>query len=168
MSDDLAPVLEALGARADTAATRAEEEAADRARGLLETAAAEARRREEGARAEGRRIADEEMDRELLQARRRANEAVQAARRRALDDLRAACVDAASALRASDRYPALEDRLAREAREVLGDDCDLVRDPDDRGGVVATAGTRRLDLTLPALVDVVLADLGADVEELWR
>ena len=48
------------------------------------------------------------------------------------------------------------------------DEREVVADPDGRGGVVATAGTRRLDLTLPVLVDVALDGLGDAVEELWR
>ncbi len=168
MTDALAPLVDELVRRSAAEVARIEGDAAARCRDIGTAAAEEARRREAEARAEGRRQADRAADRELLSARRRATELLAGQRSRALQDLEDACLDAAAAFHRSDRYPAFEERLVGAAVEALGRDARIERDPGGVGGVVATAGSRRLDLTLPALVHAAVGGLGPEVEELWR
>jgi vacuolar-type H+-ATPase subunit E/Vma4 len=168
MTDPLAPVLGELARRASHRIDEARHEGADRADRARADAQRQVEEREQQARAAGRQAADEELARDLLVARRAAIRSVQAARRRAFDDLRIACLDAVGELRGSPRYEALEERLVETCRRALGEDCTIERDPDGRGGVRAVQGTRRIDLTLPVLVDRAIDDLGPAVEELWR
>jgi vacuolar-type H+-ATPase subunit E/Vma4 len=104
--------------------------------------------------------------RSLRRARRDARAIVLRARREAWEELRAAALAAAADLRARPDYPGLRDRLAAAARERLGPDAE-VTEPDG-GGVLARAGERLVDCSLPVLVQRRLADLGPDLEELWR
>lgn len=99
----------------------------------------------------------------LLQARRDARAIVLRARREACDELRAAARSAAAGLRADD---GLRGHLAAIAREQLGNEAELVEPPE--GGVIARAGERLVDYSLPAMVDRCLTGLGAELEELWR
>lgn len=150
----------------DAEATRAETEA--RAAAELERARAEAQALLEQAKAEGRRAGSLESARTRALARRRAGELVLAARQGVFESFRREAHVAALALRGDEEYPALVDRLAAEARLALGVDAVVDLDPADVGGVVARAGRRSVDLTLPALADRCIAGLGARVEELWR
>ena len=70
-----------------------------------------------------------------------------------------------SELRSDPTYTVLLDRLRERAREALGPGA-LIRE-HDRGGVVAEAGTRRVEYTLDGLADSCLDRLGVQVEELW-
>jgi vacuolar-type H+-ATPase subunit E/Vma4 len=104
-----------------------------------------------------RRVRAEREHRSLvLQAERDVYETF---RRRALEEVQAR--------RDTDAYRSLRERLTALAREQLGEGCTIEEDPAG-GGLVATAGSRRVDYTLPALVDRVIASLGTRVEELWR
>ena len=69
------------------------------------------------------------------------------------------------ALSADPSYPALFERLCERARAELGADAVLREHPD--GGVVAEVPGRRLDLSLPALADRAVDDLGSEVTRLW-
>ena len=84
-------------------------------------------------------------------------------RRRLLDAVR----DAAMQLRDDVRYPALLDHLEAMARDQLGPEARLERDPAGAGGVVAVAGARRVDYTLPALAERALREHGDEVASLW-
>ncbi len=48
---------------------------------------------------------------------------------------------------------------------MLGPDASTEEHPD--GGIVATSGTRRLDLSLPSLATATLASMTGEVSELW-
>ena len=74
---------------------------------------------------------------------------------------------AALQLRDDARYPALLDRLEIVARVQLGPDAEVHRDPPGRGGLVAVAGTRRVDYTLTALAERALHDHAEEVASLW-
>ncbi len=63
------------------------------------------------------------------------------------------------------RYPALLDHLESQARGQLGDDVLIDRDPE--GGLVAVAGSRRVDYRLSALASRALEALADEVAELW-
>jgi vacuolar-type H+-ATPase subunit E/Vma4 len=74
---------------------------------------------------------------------------------------------AALGLRDDDRYPALLDHFETVARARLGADAHVERDPLTGGGVVASAGTRRVDYTLTALAGRVLQQHADEVAALW-
>ncbi len=61
----------------------------------------------------------------------------------------------------------LIERLGALARSQLGPDAEVVVDPV-RGGVVASAPGRRVDYTLPVLVERCVDRMGAEVDRLWR
>jgi len=149
--------------RAQAIAAESEEEAAQRiaaarheAEGLI------AQAREEGA-AEAR--AEATLTRTT--ARFAARMQVLAAQRASYDELLARARAAAIALREDPAYEELLEGLAAEARAVLGAGAELTVDPPGMGGVIATAGSRRVDLSLCAIAERCVRDLGRRVNELW-
>lgn len=120
----------------------------------------------ERARAEGAAEADRETGLQRLEARRAARrlglEAAQAAYRR----LHRSALEALQGRRGEAPYAGLLDRLEAAARAQLGPDARIVRDPP-AGGVIAEAGGRRVDYSLPALVERAITAVGADVGEAW-
>ncbi len=66
-------------------------------------------------------------------------------------------------MRDDPRYPALLDHFEAVAREQLGDDAVIERDPIPGGGIVAELGSRRVDYTLPQLADRALEVLADEV-----
>jgi vacuolar-type H+-ATPase subunit E/Vma4 len=144
------------------------------ARSLVDAAGREADRCRAGARAEAAELvrqatADRDVaargarDARLRRARQEARAIVLRARRDARDELRAAARSAAAGLRGE---PGLGDRLAALAREQLGPEAELMEPAE--GGMVARSGERLVDYSLPAMVDRCLAELGPELEELWR
>jgi vacuolar-type H+-ATPase subunit E/Vma4 len=83
----------------------------------------------------------------------------------AYEQLRAAGRAAVRGLRADPGYAEIRQSLSRLATTLLGPDATLVEDPD--GGIVATAGGRRLDLTLAAIADRALEAVAPDMDGLW-
>jgi vacuolar-type H+-ATPase subunit E/Vma4 len=63
------------------------------------------------------------------------------------------------------RHPAMLDALTRVARAQLGEDAVVEHDPS--GGVVATAGGRRVDYGLDAIADRAFATIEEEVAALW-
>jgi hypothetical protein len=86
-------------------------------------------------------------------------------RRDLYDELRRASRDAARALRDSSDYPEILRRLTERAVAAMGPEAAMQESPD--GGVVAVAGSRRLDLSLPVLAEREVDRLGSEVERLW-
>ena len=122
----------------------------------------------QSARTEGETVGELETARDRALAHRTARSLVLQARRDVYEEFRRQAHAAALALRESEDYPALLERLARAARDQLGDEADLETDPPDTGGVRARAGSRRVDYTLPALADRCIGGLGSRLERLWR
>ena len=87
------------------------------------------------------------------------------AQQAAYADLRHRAATAVRQLRSDPSYPVLLDRLRGQAFAELGPDARLSEDPE--GGLVAEAPGRRLDLTLPALAERAVDDLGGQVAALW-
>lgn len=162
----LDPLREALLAEARTDADRlvgqAEQRAATRVTRAEEEKAALVRR----ARAEGEAAAELEAASELTQARRRARTLVLEAQRTAYEDARREAHAAVQRLRSEPQYQELIERLAARVREELGPDAELELDPPE-GGVVGRLGNRRVDHTLPAIVERCVAERGDDLERLW-
>jgi vacuolar-type H+-ATPase subunit E/Vma4 len=119
------------------------------------------------ARADGAAQADREMAITRAHEQRRSHRIVLEARRRSYERLGSQARAGARELRSDPAYPALLDRLVQLSREQLGDGALIERDPAD-GGVVAGAGGRRVDYSLPALAERCLRRLGTEIEELWH
>lgn len=68
-------------------------------------------------------------------------------------------------LRDEPDYPRWCRALRDAAAVALGDGAEVTEHPE--GGVVAQLGSRRLDLSLPAIADRALDETAADVDELW-
>lgn len=107
------------------------------------------------------------LDQRIAEARADAHEAVLAARARTHDRLVEAAHAAAIGMRGDPRYPALLDHFERVARDQLGDDAVIERDPTPNGGIVATLGSRRVDYSLPQLADRALDVLADEVTRSW-
>jgi vacuolar-type H+-ATPase subunit E/Vma4 len=120
------------------------------------------------ARAAGEAEAELEAARARAGARRRARSVTLAARLELYRELRREALEAAGHLRAQPSYASFIERLERVARSELGANAVIERDAGGAGGVVARAGSRVVDYSLPALVDRCLTVLGERVEELWR
>ncbi|WP_350275738.1 V-type ATP synthase subunit E family protein [Kribbella sp. HUAS MG21] len=101
----------------------------------------------------------------LAQSRREARRSALTAQRELYDELRRRCRAAASALAESSEYEGIRRRLVDMAREQLGPEAVIEDSPG--GGVVASAGSRRMDLSLPALADRALERSGPEVAALW-
>jgi len=113
------------------------------------------------------RAARASLDQRISIARAEAHRAVLGARSRAHDRLVEAARAAAIELRQDPRYPALLDHFEAVAREQLGDEAVIERDPDPAGGIVAELGSRRVDYSLPQLADRALDVLADEVARSW-
>jgi vacuolar-type H+-ATPase subunit E/Vma4 len=111
------------------------------------------------ARADGEAAAERETAMEHVRARRRARRVVLEARSAAFARFRRAALEAAMAARSEPAYGVLLERLTALARDQLGDGAQLIVDPPGVGGVVAEVQGRRVDYTVAALVDRMLAQI---------
>lgn len=152
---------------------QAEAEAKRLARRVDERAAAQVKRAEkhtaalvQHARGEGEAAAALEATVEMARARRAARAHVLRAQREVFDNVRRAAYAAAELLRSRPEYADLLERLIVRVQAELGKDVELDVDPP-AGGVVGRHGNRRVDYTLPVLVERCLADHATDLERLW-
>jgi vacuolar-type H+-ATPase subunit E/Vma4 len=138
--------------RADDAVAEAEQEVAAEVAEVTRRQAIAA-----GARADQVRArADAEAHTEMLGAREDVHQ-----------DLLEAVRVAALRLRDDERYPALLDHFEAVARAQLGAEAHVERDPPADGGIVAVAGTRRVDYTLTTLAERALDVHADEVTALW-
>lgn len=151
----LAPLREALLADARAAASAILGEAEERAAALVAAAEEEAAGIRVAAVAAGEEAARSEVALRSARVRRQAHEEVLTAQEELRLELRRRVRQGAAGLRADARYPVLLERLRERARAALGPEAVLTEAPE--GGLVAEAGSRRLDLTLPTLADAALA-----------
>lgn len=107
-------------------------------------------------------------DQERARARADGHNRVLAARERIHQQLRTSVREAARQLRSDPRYPALLDHYEARALADLGPTAHVDRDPDPAGGIVATAGQRRVDYSLDALADLAVDALADEVATLWQ
>jgi len=105
---------------------------------------------------------------DLARARADANHEILAVRAELRGRLIAEARRAAVELRRHPRYPELLDRLEALARSQLGPAAAIDRAPGPAGGLVATAGHRRVDYSLPSLAERALADLEDEVTASWN
>jgi vacuolar-type H+-ATPase subunit E/Vma4 len=168
MMTELGPLSEQLTKASDAATAQVLQDAEDQAVAIADEAREEAERRRDEARRQGLATADQHARQSLVAARRSAARLILAQRQAAIDELRSSCLEAVMGLREDPGYSELEDRLTEVAQATLGDSCEIERDPDRSGGVLASTETRLVDLTLPALVDECLDRIGIEIEEMWR
>lgn len=161
----LAPVEAALRGQAEADARATLDEAQRLADEVRATARAQAEEILAASRAEGEEQARAAVAARLVRRRREARDLVLAAQRDLYDKLRHASRDAARSLRDDPGYSEMLRRLTQRAMAAMGPDASVQESPD--GGVVAVAGSRRLDLSLPVLAEREVDRLGAEVERLW-
>jgi vacuolar-type H+-ATPase subunit E/Vma4 len=162
----LDPVRAALLAQAEVEAERIVDQADERAAAQVLEAEEQKAALVARARAEGEAAADLEAVSELTRARRQARTLVLEVQRAIYDELRRDALDAAQRLRSQPRYDQLLERLAAAVRDELGSDAELELNPPD-GGVIGHVGNRRVEYTLPVLVERCVAEHGDAVERLW-
>ncbi|XAS65573.1 hypothetical protein ACOM2C_01885 [Pseudarthrobacter sp. So.54] len=150
----LGPVRMALRAAAEKQAAELRDAARSQGDALLEAARAEAAGILAAAADEGAAAARSEAALRSARARREAHELVLAQHSSLRLELRRRVREAAVELTSDPRYPGLRARLTEQCRELLGPDAIVSESPD--GGVVAEAGSRRLDLSLPLLAGMTL------------
>jgi cell division septum initiation protein DivIVA len=162
----LRPLRQALFHAAEREAERIRENARREAALIAAEANAEAGRisRDAATRGEADAIADARTN--SSQARRTAREKVLTAQESLRLELLGELRTAAVAAQADSRYPALLERLHRRAVAVLGPDAELSESPG--GGLIGVAGTRRLDLSLPALALRRAEEMPEEVSGLWK
>ena len=160
----LEPVRRALRSAAEQQAAELKDVASRQAGALLDAARAEAAAILAAATKEGEDAARSEAALRSARARRQAHELVLAQRRSLRLQLHRRVREAAAGLTSDRRYPELVTRLTEQCRQLLGPDADVSESPE--GGVLAEAGPRRLDLSLPVLAELVLDSMPA-ARELW-
>ena len=163
---ELEPVRRALREDAQAHADRIIEEATREA--ALEADEAERESAEQIGRAERRGAAATQAraDQTLAQARGEAHSEILRAKDEVRRRLHHAVQAAAFDLRSDPRYPELLNELERLARNQLGPNVQIERD-DPSGGIMAIAGSRQVDYTLPALAERALDALSDNVSLLW-
>lgn len=161
----LAPVRAALLAAAEREADELRRAAADQAQAVLDDARHEVDRIRSEAVAQGEAEARSAAALRSARVRRQAHETVLTRR----NDLRLALqrevAQSARALRDDPRYPDLLARLTARCRSVLGPAAVVSESPE--GGVVAVAGSRRLDLSLPVLAAGAITSMTPEMSALW-
>jgi vacuolar-type H+-ATPase subunit E/Vma4 len=165
-SPSLAPVAAALMSDAENDARVVKAAAAADAHDAVAGARAAGERQVESARAEGEASGARARSDLLAAARREALGLVLAAKRRAYEALREATVAELDRRRGSPEAKALLNRLATDARTVLGGDAEVLYDPDHLG-VVVSANRRKVVITAPMLVDRELDSSEGGLERLW-
>ncbi|WP_067807228.1 hypothetical protein [Actinomadura formosensis] len=162
----LAPVRDALLARARGRAGRLVEDAERDAAAVIEAARAEADRIVADARTAGRADGEAVAAAERSRVRGHAREVVLAARRRAYDELRRRVAAGTRDLCTGPRGPGTVRRLTATAERLLGPGAAVQEVPG--GGVVARKDGTELDLSAGVLADRAVAALGAEVTRLWE
>ncbi|ALO67313.1 hypothetical protein AS189_13410 [Arthrobacter alpinus] len=160
----LAPLRQALRTNAEEQAADIRHGASLEAAGLLASAREQAAQILARATREGEDSARSQAALRSSRVRREAQELVLAQRSAVLAELRRQLRARVSALRDDPRYPALVAGLTEHCRTLLGPSARVSESPD--GGVIAEAGTRRLDLSLPVLAELALESMPEE-SELW-
>lgn len=162
----LGPVRDALHRQAEEGATRTVTEARQQAEQILAAARAEAGDILSTAEREGAEAARADAVASSARARREARRTVLAEQERLHSMLTEEVMQRARGIRHDPRYPQILRRLTAQADRLLGPMASVTE--SHLGGVVGTAGSRRLDLTLPALAEQALEDHAREVQTLWE
>jgi vacuolar-type H+-ATPase subunit H len=162
----LGAVRETLMAEAERDAGRMISAAREEAERQVARARQKADDEVDRARAAARAEADERLAMERAATRREARRVVLETRERIRQSLIEASILGVVGHRGSRDYQRFLERVERHVQVLLGEDAEITRDPPE-GGVIGRCGQRRLDYTVPAVVERVIDALGADLEELW-
>ncbi|MCC9174941.1 V-type ATP synthase subunit E family protein [Arthrobacter sp. zg-Y179] len=161
----LDPVRQALRRNAETEAARLDAEARQQAADLLGRAQAEADTIHRTAQREGAEAARADAAASSARARREARRTVLAEQEHLRSLLAEQVQEQVHEVRRDPRYPQILRRLTAQADRVLGPMASVTE--SYKGGVIGTAGSRRLDLSLPTLADQALEDHAGEVRRLW-
>lgn len=160
----LAPLRQALRTAAERQIAEIRDAAGREAEAVLTSARDQAAQLLADAAREGGDAARSAAARRSSRIRREAQELVLARRNAVLAKLRGDLRARASALQDDPRYPELMTVLTEQCWTLLGRSARVSESPN--GGVIAEAGSRRLDLSMPVLAELVLDSLPAE-RELW-
>lgn len=161
----LAPIRAALLDAARVSAAAIVNDAEERAAAILNDAKQRADLIRHDAAASGEAAARSEAIVRSAGARRQAHETVLREQNALRLQLQLQVREAATALRTDPRYPALLDRLGEHCRAILGPEATVMESAD--GGATAEAGSRRVELTLPAIASQTLESMAREVSPLW-
>ncbi|MDN4477520.1 hypothetical protein QQX10_08105 [Demequina sp. SYSU T00039] len=161
----LAPLRDRIHAQAEGVVRACERKSAEEAAITLAEARRDADAITERAVQAGEAAARSDAAQRSARRRRAAHELDLAGRESLRREIEDRVVARARMLRTYPAYPRLLASLRERAREMLGPDAAIEEHPD--GGVVAASGTRRLDLTLPALARAALGSPSEEVSALW-
>lgn len=161
----LRPLREALLREAEADAGQSLAAARGDAAEVVAAAEREAADLSERAQARGAAEADEVLAAERAAARRAVRSAELTARAAAYDRLRTEVVSAIRAMADGPDYPRLRERLAAEARRLLGDDAEITDAPG--GGVYGRTASAQVDCSLDAFAARAVAALEPELDGLW-
>lgn len=161
----LAPVRESLLIAAQKEAGDLRRVAGEEAMAMLDAARREADRIRTAAAQEGAAAARSQAALRSIWMRRQAHEMVLTRQNALRLELQRQVRESAAASRADPRYPPLLARLTEQSHVLLGAQATVTESSE--GGVVAEAGSRRLDLSLPALATRTLESMTQEVRALW-
>lgn len=161
----LTPIREALRTAAQTRADQLCQDATEQATAVAAAAGDEAARIISAAVAQGEASARSDAALRSARVRRQAQETILASQSALRRELQEQVREAATAVRRDSGYPTLLAVLTEQCRAVLGAEATVTEDP--AGGVVAHAGSRRLDLSLPTLAARTLDSMSPEVSRLW-
>lgn len=161
----LEPLRYALRRGADKEASRLAEDARAQSDAILSTARAEADEIRKTAEQQGREAARTEAAGRSARIRRQARRTVLAQQEALRAELIQQVQQQAQELRSDPRYPRLLRILTERADSILGPMASVTE--SYKGGVTATAGSRHLDFSLPALAAQALENRAGEVHRLW-
>jgi vacuolar-type H+-ATPase subunit H len=167
MQASVGPARDALLADARERARQLLEQAEREAHELTQQAQTDAEALLARARQEGLAAGRARAARDAGRERTLAHWHVLAAQNAAYEELRRRARIEVMAVRDEPGYRELLERLSAAARRDLGDGAELEIDPPGLGGVLARAGSRRVDYTLPALAERCVQDLSPALAQLW-
>lgn len=162
----LEPVRYALRRQAEAGAGRRAEDARRQAEALLAAARSEAEDIRATAARQGAEAARAEAAGRSARVRREARRTVLAQQEALRSELVRQVQAGARDLRSDPRYPQILRRLTERADALLGPMASVTE--SYKGGVTAAAGSRHLDLSLPALAEQALEQHAGEVQRLWE
>ena len=161
----LEPVRYALRRGAETDARATAEDARQQAEQILAAARDEAEQIRRTAEQQGREAARAEAAGRSARVRREGRRTVLAQQEALRTELNRQVLEQARGLRSDPRYPQMLRRLTDRADRILGPMASVTE--SYKGGITGTAGSRHLDLSLPALAEQALERHSGEVHRLW-
>ncbi|GAA3288259.1 hypothetical protein ACFFON_07485 [Arthrobacter citreus] len=161
----LEAVRYALRRQAESEAGRLAADARHQAETLLSNAGTEAAEIRAEAARQGAEAARTEAAGRSARVRREARRTVLAQQETLRSELLRQVLERTRDLRSDPRYPQLLRRLTERADALLGPLASVTE--SYKGGVTGTAGSRHLDLSLPALAKQAMESRAGEVHRLW-